>query len=114
MRHAQRRAAVGYLQERFGFSQRRACRLVGTAPHRPEHAIRQVLNRKMGIGGNGDKTLCRRVDWHGTNSLRVNLPDALNAVQIEGAIGTDNRYAFYRRLGDHQSIKWIAVVKRET
>lgn len=31
MRPAQRRAAVGYAQERFGFSQRRACRLVGGA-----------------------------------------------------------------------------------
>lgn len=31
MRPAQRRAAVGFLQERFGFSQRRACRLVGAA-----------------------------------------------------------------------------------
>lgn len=31
MRPAQRRAAVGYTQERFGLSQRRACRLVGTA-----------------------------------------------------------------------------------
>ena len=31
MRPAQRRAAAGFLQERFGFSQRRACRLVATA-----------------------------------------------------------------------------------
>ena len=31
MRPAQRRAAVRYAQERFGFSQRRACRLVGGA-----------------------------------------------------------------------------------
>lgn len=31
MRPAQRRAAVSYLQERFGLSQRRACRLVGVA-----------------------------------------------------------------------------------
>ncbi len=31
MKPAQRRAAVGYAQERFGFSQRRACRLVGGA-----------------------------------------------------------------------------------
>lgn len=31
MRPAQRRAAVLHLQERFGFSQRRACRLVGAA-----------------------------------------------------------------------------------
>lgn len=31
MRPAQRRAAVGYAQERFGFSQRRACRVVGSA-----------------------------------------------------------------------------------
>jgi putative transposase len=31
VRPAQQRAAVAYVQERFGFSQRRACRLVGTA-----------------------------------------------------------------------------------
>ena len=31
MRPAQQRAAVSFLQERFGFSQRRACRLVDTA-----------------------------------------------------------------------------------
>lgn len=31
MRPAQQRAAVAYTQERLGFSQRRACRLVGTA-----------------------------------------------------------------------------------
>jgi putative transposase len=31
VRPAQRRAAVAYLQAQFGFSQRRACRLVGTA-----------------------------------------------------------------------------------
>jgi putative transposase len=31
VRPAQRRAAVGYAQEQFGFSQRRACRLVGGA-----------------------------------------------------------------------------------
>ncbi len=31
MRPAQRRAAVAYVQERFGLSQRRACQLIGTA-----------------------------------------------------------------------------------
>jgi putative transposase len=31
VRPAQQRAAVAYVQQRFGFSQRRACRLVGTA-----------------------------------------------------------------------------------
>lgn len=31
MKLAQRRAAVQYLQDVFGFSQRRACRLVGAA-----------------------------------------------------------------------------------
>jgi putative transposase len=31
VRPAQRRAAVSYLQERFGLSQRRACRLGGVA-----------------------------------------------------------------------------------
>ena len=31
MKPAQRRAAAGYAQERFGLSQRRACRVVGAA-----------------------------------------------------------------------------------
>lgn len=51
MRPAQRRAAVAYVQQQFGFSQRRACRLIGTARstvryqgrHRDDAALRRRL-----------------------------------------------------------------------
>ena len=51
MRPAQRRAAVVYAQERFGYSQRRACRLIGTVrstiryvgQHRDDVALRGRL-----------------------------------------------------------------------
>ena len=53
VRPAQRRAAVGYVQERFGFSQRRACRLVGAARstvryQRPARTMTTPLRRGCG------------------------------------------------------------------
>ena len=52
MRPAQRRAAVGYAQEQFGFSQRRACRLVGSgALHDPlSRPTAAEMTRRCGRG----------------------------------------------------------------
>ena len=52
MRPAQRRAAVTYAQEQFGFTQRRACRLVGAARSTVRYRRR---------GGDGDGALRSRL-----------------------------------------------------